>query len=148
MTVDFYLYDDDGRIVMAGQCPESMLDLQRKPGLTLAKGSASHGSQYVEGGQLLDMPPRPGPQHTFDYKAKAWSLSVENAWAAVRAERDRLLTATDWRLLRAAETGVPVEVEWLEYRQALRDVTKQPDPSAIKWPTPVASMPPSGNGPS
>ena len=148
MTVDFYLYDEDGRIVMSGQCPESMLNLQRKPGLTLAKGSASHSSQYVEGGLLFDMPPRPGPQHTFDYKAKVWHLPEEKAWAAVRAERDRLLTATDWRLLRAAETGVPVEVEWLEYRQALRDVTKQPDPSAIKWPTPVASMPPSGNGPS
>lgn len=142
MTVDFYLYDDDGRIVMAGQCPESMLNLQRKPGLTLAKGSASHSSQYVEGGRLFDMPPRPGPQHTFDYKAKVWHLPEEKAWAAVRAERDRLLSSTDWLLLRAAETGIPVEVEWLEYRQALRDVTKQPDPSAIKWPTPVASMPP------
>lgn len=142
MTVDFYLYDDDGRIVMSGQCPESMLNLQRKPGLTLAKGSASHSSQYVEGGRLLDMPPRPGPQHTFDYKAKVWHLPEEKAWAAVRAERDRLLSSTDWMMLRAAETGIPVEAEWLEYRQALRDVTKQPDPSAIKWPTPVASMPP------
>ena len=62
------------------------------------------------------------------------NLSVEKAWAAVRAERDRLLTATDWRLLRAAETGVPVEVEWLEYRQALRDITDQSDPFNIVWP--------------
>lgn len=148
MTVDFYLYDDTGRIVMAGQCPSDMLQLQKRQGLTLSTGKADYRTQFVSGGRLCSMPPRPSPNHTFDYQVKAWKLDEPKAWAAVRAERDRLLASTDWRLLRAAETGVPVEPEWLAYRHALRDVTKQPDPSAIKWPTPVASMPPSGNGPS
>lgn len=148
MTMDFYLYDEAGQIVMTGSCPADMLHLQKQPGLQLAIGKADCKTQFVSGVRLCSMPPRPSPNHTFDYQVKAWKLDEPKAWAAVRAERDRLLASTDWRLLRAAETGVQVEPEWLAYRQALRDVTKQGDPTAIEWPTPVASMPPSGNGPS
>lgn len=134
MTVDFYLYDDDGRIVMAGQCPESMLDLQRKPGLTLAKGKASHGGQYVDGGQLLDMPPRPGPQHTFDYKAKAWTdtRTPETQWQVVRRQRDALLTQSDWTQL--PDVPLATKETWAIYRQALRDITDQSDPFNVVWP--------------
>ena len=148
MMMDFYLYDEVGRITMVGSCPADMLHLQKRPGSQLAIGRADYKTQFVSGGQLRSMPQRPGPHHSFCYKRKEWVLDDAKAWAAVRLERDRLLAATDWRLLRAAETGVPVEPEWLAYRQALRDVTKQGDPTAIEWPTPVASMPPSGNGPS
>ncbi|MGG4054103.1 phage tail assembly chaperone [Delftia tsuruhatensis] len=37
--------------------------------------------------------------------------------------------------LRAQETGEPMPAPWLAYRQALRDITDQPDPLAIVWPT-------------
>jgi hypothetical protein len=61
---------------------------------------------------------------------------VEKEWAKVRYRRFQLLSETDWRVTRAAETGVPVAPQWLAYRQALRDVTNQPDPFNITWPTP------------
>ena len=61
---------------------------------------------------------------------------VERVWAEVRYQRDRRLAATDWVVLRAADTGQPVPSEWLAYRQALRDVTEQGDPLTITWPTP------------
>lgn len=63
---------------------------------------------------------------------------VEQEWAKVRYKRFQLLADSDWRVTRAAETGVPLSAAWQTYRQALRDVTSQPDPFAIAWPTPPA----------
>jgi len=52
----------------------------------------------------------------------------------VRAERDRLLTATDWT--QVADAPV-VSLEWQPYRQALRDVPQQSGfPDSVEWPTP------------
>ena len=54
----------------------------------------------------------------------------------VRAERDKRLTESDWVATRAFETGLSVPTEWAEYRQALRDITKQSTfPGSIVWPT-------------
>lgn len=57
---------------------------------------------------------------------------------AVRIDRNARLAASDWIVTRSAEAGVPVPSGWKDYRQALRDVTSQPDPFAIVWPTPPA----------
>lgn len=42
--------------------------------------------------------------------------------AQLRAARDRALQASDWRAIRAVETGVAMSQEWQDYRQALRDL--------------------------
>jgi hypothetical protein len=56
---------------------------------------------------------------------------TEAQWAAIRAERNKLLVASDWTQLPDA----PVDaVAWATYRQTLRDVTAQADPFAIVWP--------------
>lgn len=65
-------------------------------------------------------------------------LAVEQQWAVVRADRTRRLAASDWVVIRATELSEPVPAAWLEYRQALRDVTEQRDPFTIDWPTPPA----------
>lgn len=59
---------------------------------------------------------------------------VDRQWKAVREHRNRLLTACDWVLARAFETGQPVPAGWLEYRRSLRDITKQANPFQIVWP--------------
>jgi len=52
-----------------------------------------------------------------------------------RTQRDQLLSATDWLIIRATETGEPVPAEWVAYRQALRDVPQQSGfPENIDWP--------------
>jgi len=52
----------------------------------------------------------------------------------VRAERDRLLTTTDWT--QVADAPV-VSLEWQPYRQALRDVPQQAGfPDSVDWPEP------------
>lgn len=56
-------------------------------------------------------------------------------WVEVRRERDALLAESDWVAARALETGQPVPAHWAEYRQALRDITMQPNPFLLEWPT-------------
>lgn len=56
---------------------------------------------------------------------------IDEKWSSVRADRNGLLAACDWSQLPDA----PVDAQaWAEYRQALRDITNQPDPFAIIWP--------------
>ncbi len=58
-------------------------------------------------------------------------------WARVRAERDRKIAATDWRVIVASESdeGSDLPAKWKTYRTALRDITEQSDPDNITWPT-------------
>lgn len=61
--------------------------------------------------------------------------ATQAAWDSLRAERDRRLAATDWVVLRNLETSEPVPPEWLEYRQALRDLPDNTtDPANPDWP--------------
>lgn len=50
----------------------------------------------------------------------------------VKAERNRMLAATDWMAL----SDNTISEEWVQYRQELRDITKQEGyPHNVKWPT-------------
>ena len=50
------------------------------------------------------------------------AADVASKAAQMRAARDRALEASDWRVIRAAETGVALDEDWAAYRQALRDL--------------------------
>ena len=43
----------------------------------------------------------------------------------VRNQRDALIAESDWRVVRATETGIAMSQEWIDYRQALRDISNQ-----------------------
>jgi hypothetical protein len=59
-------------------------------------------------------------------------------WRIVRDERDTLLGRSDWTDTTTAPARLGQELydSWQAYRQALRDITNQPDPFQIVWPTP------------
>jgi hypothetical protein len=57
------------------------------------------------------------------------AADVASKSAQMRAARDRALEASDWRVIRAAETGVAMDQEWQDYRQSLRDL-----PNSEGWP--------------
>ncbi len=66
---------------------------------------------------------------------------LREAWAALRAKRDRRLAETDWVVARAYERGEPVPEAWAAYRQALRDLPAQLTDEQvlagdIPWPEP------------
>ena len=91
-------------------------------------------AHYVSSGALVLKPPQPSPHHTFDYTTKQWvdPRTPETEWPLVRAKRDRLIAATDWTQL--PDVPLATKEVWANYRQALRDVTLQPDPFNIVWP--------------
>lgn len=64
---------------------------------------------------------------------------TEIQWAAVRIQRYTLLSESDVFVVRAYENGEPVPQDTIDYRQALRDVTTQPNPFAIQWPVQPAN---------
>ena len=60
--------------------------------------------------------------------------TTEELATAARAERNRLLTETDWT--QAADVPQATKDLWAPYRQALRDVPQQSGfPTDIVWPT-------------
>ena len=60
-----------------------------------------------------------------------------DAATAVRAQRDKLLTETDWVVVFHTEKGTNIPLEWEVYRQALRDITNHvnfPHLNEADWP--------------
>ena len=64
-----------------------------------------------------------------DKTAEEIAADVASKAAQMRANRDRALESSDWRVIRAAETGVAMDQEWQDYRQSLRDL-----PNSEGWP--------------
>ena len=62
---------------------------------------------------------------------------LDKKWADIRTERNRLLTESDWVVVKAKETHANASIpeDWVDYRTELRDITKQSDPDDITWPT-------------
>ena len=61
---------------------------------------------------------------------------LDAQWASVRAQQSDLLYKSDWTCS-VIDPPAPILAQrdqWVAYRQALRDVTKQSDPFAIVWP--------------
>lgn len=57
--------------------------------------------------------------------------------ASIRNQRDYKLAQSDWVVVKAMETATAVPQAWLDYRQALRDITEQVGfPTDVTFPTP------------
>lgn len=55
-------------------------------------------------------------------------------WEQIRAQRDSLLTASDWAIISDA-TPKPSKEAWLTYRKALRDLPSTfKTPEEVVWP--------------
>ena len=88
---------------------------------------------YVRNGELLYAPAKPTQHHEFDYSVGEWICThSDGVWDDVRFERDKRLSLSDWTQL--PDVPITTRQKWVEYRQALRDITEQPDPFNIDWP--------------
>lgn len=120
-------------------CPEAMVKIQPDRSEHFVPGQYTSDTHYVDPQTWIvtAKSPRPSLTHDFDYSAKAWVPNIAAAWRAVRASRDQLLAFCDWTqapdVLRSQTPAVTAA--WETYRQALRDITQQPDPHAVVWPT-------------
>lgn len=64
-------------------------------------------------------------------------INEENTqmWESIRIERQQLLLESDWTQLSDVNLTNEQKLQWQTYRQELRDITNQPDPKNISWPT-------------
>ena len=62
---------------------------------------------------------------------------LADKWADIRTRRNRELTDSDWVVVKAKEehANASIDSNWMDYRTALRDITKQSDPDDITWPS-------------
>ena len=84
-------------------------------------------SPYIEDGQVFTVAVEP-------LTTEEIASNTESQWAKIRSQRDTLLTACDWTQLPDVPLLEEDKQKWVNYRQELRDVTKQQDPYNIVWP--------------
>jgi hypothetical protein len=92
---------------------------------------------------LVAIPDQPSVYHKFDYLTKTWqdvrteAQKLQQASWEVLNQRKQLLDSTDWRIIKAMDTGTPIAPAWQTYRQQLRDITQQTGyPFTVTWPQP------------
>jgi len=67
-----------------------------------------------------------------DIQAAQVTYNSVKKWDAIRAQRDALLSSTDWRAMPDAPT---MSADWATYREALRNLpSTQADPDNITFP--------------
>lgn len=134
--MNYVAYNSDGRITQSGACPDDALAFQGAPGTTKLEvdDPVDPNLYYVSSGVLTLLPTKPSAHHEFNYTTQQWVANNDRAWVAIRFQRDQLLAGTDWRVTKAMEAGATLPQAWVDYRQALRDVTTQSDPTNITWP--------------
>ena len=89
-----------------------------------------------------NVPFTPEEEAEWDAQEAAWIAGADDRAAeAVRAKRDKLLAECDWVTVKAVDQnaadnlGIQVPQVWLDYRQALRDITAQEGfPHNVIWP--------------
>lgn len=125
------IYNANGAIVLTGTLAEDNIVVWAETNAQTSNNSylivdnpINPALWQVQNGQLV-----PTPQ----------SVLTANQWNVVKYQRDTLLSETDWHVTKAVETGQPIDQDWANYRQQLRDITTQSDPFNIVWPTPPDS---------
>jgi hypothetical protein len=134
----YTVYTPNGQITKVVGC--NNIQEQLAPNESYIEGDYPDSQYYIESGSPVSMPPQPNEYCIFDYETKQWfdPRTPETQWPIVRAERNRRLQSSDWTDTASAPTRLGQELydQWQTYRQALRDITNQPDPFNIVWPTP------------
>ena len=77
--------------------------------------------------------------------AKIVELDNAEAMKLLREERDRKIAKSDWKVVKAKETGTNLSTDFKTYRQALRDLPSTATPTldsryeldltSVTWPT-------------
>jgi hypothetical protein len=130
-------YDiSSGRILGAAVCTDEEVDLNIPVGGSYIDGIYDGLEFYMVGDVPTLLPPKPNEYCVFNYTTKQWvdTRTTEIQWDIVRGDRNQRLQVTDWTQL--SDISAETKALWEPYRQALRDVTSQPDPFNIVWPTP------------
>lgn len=123
-----------GQIIASFYGDLSIMDLSAYESYGVFEFYADPHGQYVENGNIVNMPEKPSEYSVFDFTTKQWTNPDANlGWEIVRNRRNIELSSCDWTQVQ--DVQLPNKEEWVAYRQALRDITKQSDPFNVVWPT-------------
>lgn len=99
------------------------------------EGEYSSNTHYVKNGEALELPPKLSDEPVFDYILERWVYKAGLDISSILSKRQRLLADSDWTQI--PDVSHPLKTEWAAYRQALRDITLQPNfPLDFLWPRP------------
>jgi len=129
--INYIVYLKSGQILKTGICDEDSFLLQ---GEHVLEGIADDAKQYIKDEKVVDLPPKPDGYYNFNYGLEIWEPDTEQQLVYIRKQRNQLLQSSDWTQL--PDVPLSTKEAWAVYRQALRDVTNQPDPFNITWPQP------------
>lgn len=131
---EYTIVTSDGEVVRHGKA--EVLPEPPQGCLRLIGVLPPNEPRYWDGEVFILKPPPPSAHHIFDYATKQWidPRTAETEWPLVRVKRDSLLSKSDWTQL--PDVPIATKEAWATYRQSLRDITDQPDPFNIVWPTP------------
>lgn len=137
----FAIYSANGQIIQTCNAPSKAdIDAITPEGFSCCEidDDVFDATHYILGRQAIRIPDQPGPEYTFDYSLRMWidSRTDEQLAMMARAMRDTRLSASDWVMMPDVVMSEEKKLLWVEYRQALRDITNQPGfPRNIAWPT-------------
>lgn len=139
MQIKTFFDQDTGQIIATFSGDIEIMDLSAYDSYSSIEQKGDPYTQYVEDGQVVDMPEKPNKDSVFNYAIKQWQdLSDDVLDTQARTKRDTLLFASDWTQL--PDVSIATKESWATYRQQLRDITTQSGyPSNIVWPTPPSN---------
>ena len=75
------------------------------------------------------------PKYDDPFEQEMWvECCLAEKWGEIKAERNNLLSASDYTQLPDSPISPTSKAAFITYRQQLRDITNQPDPYNIIWP--------------
>lgn len=92
----------------------------------------------------VDNPPEVQHPNVLEWKGTEWvvrepnNIEVHNQWKNIKEACLRRLEATDYKVIKAMESGVAVDPAIVSYRQALRDLynnVNDVDPWTVEFPS-------------
>lgn len=135
---NFIIYNNLGKILRVGSCLDGDFLYQQGVDEFILEGRADFYTQYIEDGVVKDMPLKPQGEYKFNYESKQWEFDYILADDKARQQRDNLLADGPDRISPMWWSSMTPEQQqaWTDYRQALLDITEQPNyPQEIVWPT-------------
>lgn len=134
---NYIVYEDLGKILKVGYCPDIDFTLQVQGTEKIIEGIANPSTQYIDNNTVVDMPEKPQGEYRFNYSTKSWEFDRETAEKNAISKRNQLLKDGPDRIspMWWASMTEQEQQAWTFYRQALLDITSQSDyPEFIVWP--------------
>lgn len=138
---NYAIYDDRGMVTQTVSfeqpLTEEVLRVYSESGVKIKQVDNINKHFYIDkDGGVVDLPERPSKAYELDPETKTWVFNSVSFLNSVRIKRNRLLAETDYTENFSFQAKLTEEKKqlWADYRQALRDITKQSELTNLVWP--------------